>query len=266
MLHGERACALLERIAVRGEARNPDPLPLRLLGSGTAGFRGSPSTLWGMAMGLCVAGREVTDPVSIWRDYARRYPRTISEYDLGPAGEPDTLTLGEVLRMRVLNSTISDGEAEELADRAAELRCPWGDVPPGEGLIRADPDIPHGLFDKAARLYWHFTSDRISRVRITKVHKALHVKRPDMYPILDDRLRKLYSDRATLWVGKLARLHVTIDDSAPYWAAIRQDLVGNEAELDDYRCQLAADPDETIQQMAGLSKLRLLDIVAWMTC
>src|SRR5215470_2686183 len=129
-----------------------------------------------MAMGLCVAGREVTDPVSIWRDYARRYPRTISGYDLGPAGEPDTLTVDEILRMRVFNSSISDGEAKELADRAAEPRCPWGEVPPGEGLIRADPDIPRGLFDKAARLYWHFTSDRISRVRIAKVHKALHVK------------------------------------------------------------------------------------------
>lgn len=216
-------------------------------------------------MGLCVAGREINDPVTLWRDYARRYPRTVLEYDLGPAGKPDTLTLEEILRMRVFDSPISDGEAEELAGRAAERRCPWEDIPPGEGLVRADPDIPRGLFDKAARLYWHFTSDRISRLRIAKVHKALHVKRPDMYPILDDRIRKLYFSRAELWVGRLARLHVTIDDSAPYWAAIRQDLAGNAAELGDYRCQLAADPDETLQRMAGLGDLRLLDVVAWMT-
>jgi Family of unknown function (DUF6308) len=214
-------------------------------------------------MGLCIAGQTVSDPIAIWRDYDRRYPRAIRDYDFGPAGKPDTLTLGEILRMRVIDSDISDGEAEELADRAAERRCPWDDIPAGADLARADPDLPRGLFDKAARFYWHFTSDRISRPRIAKVHKALHLKRPGLYPILDDRLRKLYGDRAALWVGRLARLHVTIDDSAPFWAAIRQDLVGNEAELGDYRCQLAADPDESLRQLARLSDLRLLDIVAW---
>jgi hypothetical protein len=213
-------------------------------------------------MGLWIAGRIVDDPMSIWRDYARRYPRTIAEYDLGGHGYPDTITVEEARRTRIMNSRISDSECEELVARAAEPTCPWRNVSRHAELAHANPSVSGGLFDQAAQLYWYFTSRRIVGVRVAKVHKTLHIKRPDMYPILDDRLRNLYRERAALWVKKLDVLDVTIDDSPPYWAAIRQDLLGNEAELDDYQRHLAS-ADGSVRQMAELSKLRLLDIAAW---
>jgi hypothetical protein len=100
-------------------------------------------------------------------------------------------------------------------------------------------------------------------VRVAKVHKVLHFKRPGFYPILDDKVRNLYRESAQGWVGDLARLEVSIEDSPPYWAAIRQDLVCNRAQLDEYRRELKADGDEAVALMARLNNLRLQDIVAW---
>lgn len=215
-------------------------------------------------MALCIAGQEVDDPIPMWRDYARSYPRTIREYDLGQRGDPGHLTPEEAWRSRVINSRLTGNERDKLVARAAEPDCPWGDVPENADLAAADPTVPGEVFDAAARLYWYFTwPEGIPGVRVAKVHKILHLKRPKFYPILDDRLRELYRDRASEWVGELARLEVTIEDSPPYWAAIRQDLLCNQAQLDGYRHELVADGDEAVAPMVQLTNLRLQDIVAW---
>jgi Family of unknown function (DUF6308) len=214
-------------------------------------------------MGLCIVGRIVDDPMPIWRAYARRYPRTIREYDLSGHGDPDHLTAEEARRSRIINSRLTRRECEELVARAMRS-CPWRDVPQDAELSGADPAMQDEGFDKAARLYWHFTwPERIRGVGVAKVHKVLHIKRPALYPILDDTVRDLYKDSAVPWVSELGRLRVTIEDSPPYWAAIRQDLMENGARLDSYRSELAADGDGTVALMAQLTNLRLQDIVAW---
>jgi hypothetical protein len=87
--------------------------------------------------------------------------------------------------------------------------------------------------------------------------KAWHLVRDDK------RVRNLYRDHATPWVGELARLPVTIKDSPPYWAAIRDDLVFNGPQLRAYGQELSASADETAVLLAQLTNLRLQDIVAW---
>ena len=200
-------------------------------------------------MGLRIAGRTVDDPMTIWREYARSRPRTIRDYDRGGRGNPNYLTADEAWRSRIINSRLTRNECQQLAARAAALGCPWRDVPEDASLSGADPALQGGAFDKAARLYWHFTVPRIHGVRVAKVHKVLHIKRPALYPILDARVRNLYIESARPWVDQLTRLQVTIEDSPPYWAAIRQDLVCNEARLDAYQRELAADADETVARM-----------------
>lgn len=215
-------------------------------------------------MALSIAGSNVEDPMPIWRGYALCYPRTIREYDLGGRGDPNHLTADEAWRSRIINSRLTRSECAELIARAAEPRCPWRDVPDGADLSGADPDVRGGAFDKAASLYWYFIwPERIHGVGVAKIHKILHVKRPDLYPIFDIRVWELYRDTAKEWVNKLSRLEVGIDDSPPYWAAARRDLVCNEVRLEAYRHELAADDDRTIALMAQLTKLRLQDIVAW---
>jgi len=97
------------------------------------------------------------------------------------------------------------------------------------------------------------------------VHKILHLKRPGLYPILDNRIKRLYKPSAAAWPGRLQYLRgVTVTDSPPYWAAFREDLVRNHDPLEAYRTQLADDDNETIRLMAKLTRLRLQDIIAWM--
>jgi hypothetical protein len=159
---------------------------------------------------------------------------------------------------------MSRRERDELVRRAAEPDCPWDDVKGVADLADADPAVTGGEFDHAADLYWFFTSpERLRGVRVAKLHKVLHVKRPGLYPILDKRVRNLYRDHALEWVGKLARLRVTIKDSPPYWAAIRDDLVFNGPQLHEYRQAFSASDDEKTMLLAQLTNVRLQDIVAW---
>lgn len=198
-------------------------------------------------MGLYIAGSIVDDPRPIWRAYAAKYPRTIREYDMGGRGVSGQLTAGEAWRSRLINSRLTRRECNELVARAAEPGCPWHDVPADADLADADPGIPAGRFGKAAALYWHFTyPERIHGVAVAKVHKVLHLKRPGLYPILDAKVKRLYRNSARPWVTALDHLHVTIDDSPPYWAAIRHDLLCNRGRLDAYRQQLAKDSDQTV--------------------
>ena len=139
-------------------------------------------------------------------------------------------------------------------------------VPIGVDLADADPDIPGGLFASAAGLYWAFTwPDWISGVSVAKVHKILHLKRPGLYPILDDRIKGLYEPSAAIWPERLHYLEgLTAADSPPYWAAFREDLVRNHDPLEAYRSRLTEDDNEIVRLMAKLTRLRLQDIIAWM--
>lgn len=215
-------------------------------------------------MSLRICQHVVAAPMPMWRWYARNYPCTIHEYDLGDPGNPDVLTAAEAWRSRVINSRLTNAERDEVVRRA--VSAPWAGVPADADLIEADPLIPGGLFEDMASLYWSFTwPERISGVAVAKVHKILHPKRPALYPILDKRIKELYRPCAAAWTGRLGYLEgVAASDSPPYWAAFRDDLVRNRDSLEACRVQLADDDDETVRLMARLTCVRLQDIVAWM--
>lgn len=216
-------------------------------------------------MALRIADVTVDNPMPIWHAYARLYGGTIRGYDLRSPGDPNALTPDEAWCSRIIGSRMTRREQDEIVRRASEHSCPWSDVRADADLADADPAVTGGDFDHAAELYWYFTSpDRIPGVRVAKLHKVLHVKRPGFYPILDRRVRHLYRDHAKPWVGELRRLRVTLKDSPPYWAAIRDDLILNGPQLRAYRQELlSASDDETAAPLALLKDLRLQDIVAW---
>jgi hypothetical protein len=171
--------------------------------------------------------------------------------------------LTEAWRSRNIGSRLTLAERDALVKRAGEPGCPWDAVPAGADLADASPEVPDGLFARAAELYWHFTCPRMDGVRVAKVHKVLHIKRPALYPVLDSKVRGLYEDQARPWITKLGQLGVTAGDSPPYWAAIREDLLCNRAGIDTCRDKLATDSDPVVAMMAALSTLRLQDILAW---
>jgi Family of unknown function (DUF6308) len=88
---------------------------------------------------------------------------------------------------RIINSRLTHSERDQVVGRAA--CAPWASVQAGADLADADPAAPAGLFASTAKLYWAFTwPERISGVAVAKVHKILHLKRPGLYPILDERI------------------------------------------------------------------------------
>jgi hypothetical protein len=173
------------------------------------------------------------------------------------------LTAAEAYRSRIINSHLTKAESRELEERA--LGAPWECVPGDADLAEADPLSSAGLFSEMANLYWHFTwPKRVDGVRVAKVHKVLHPKRPRLYPIFDQYLRSLYERPATDWLGRLSHLHgITVNDSPQYWAAFRDDLVGSRDAVEGFCVELAEAGDEAVRSMAQLTGLRLLDIVAW---
>ena len=211
-------------------------------------------------MVLTVAGREISDPLQSWHDYAAR-TRTLAGYDLAGAGYPGRLTKDEIWRTRILSSRISHAECARLLERATT--APWQRVPANSDLADADPVQRDGLFDSAAALYWHFIIPRERGLGPAKIHKMLHVKRPALYPVLDSRIRRLYAAQARTWVSRLPEARS--GDSVTFWAAIRDDLVdaGNQAALRQYREDLRAGGHTA--RLAGLPNLRLFDIIAWQT-
>lgn len=211
-------------------------------------------------MALTVAGREISDPLVIWHDYAAR-TRTLLSYDLAGTGDPGRLTRDEIWRTRIVSSRISHAECARLLDRAAT--APWQGVPVSSDLADADPTRRGGLFDSAAALYWHFIIPREPGLGRAKIHKMLHVKRPALYPVLDRRIRRLYAAQARAWASRLPEARP--GDSVTFWAAIREDLVdtGNVAALTQHREEMRAGGHTA--RLAGLPDLRLLDIIAWQT-
>jgi hypothetical protein len=209
---------------------------------------------------LTVAGREISDPLEIWHDYAAR-TRTLLGYDLAGVGDPGRLTRDEIWRTRIISSRISHAECARLLDRANT--APWQRVPVNSDLADADPVRRGGLLDGAAALYWHFIIPREPGLGPAKIHKMLHVKRPALYPVLDRRIRRLYAAQAGAWGSRLPEARP--GDSVTFWAAIREDLVdaGNKAALTQHREDMGAGGHTA--RLAGLSDLRLLDVIAWQT-
>ena len=207
---------------------------------------------------LTIAGHTI-DPMPIWTDYAAR-SHTLDGYDLAGVGDPNILTAGEAWRTRIVASRLSRDEQSLVVARA--LDAPWSTVAADADLADADPQKRGGLFDRAAKLYWSFSTSHERGIGVAKIHKILHLKRPALYPVLDRRLRTLYAAQAQLWADQLLP-DTRRGDSVTYWAAIRDDLVdhGNRAALQGYRNSLRA--HDGLTKLAQLTDLRLLDIVAW---
>lgn len=214
-----------------------------------------------------IAGQRLNDPLGTLREYAEdaRLRRTLQEYDLPGPGDPTSITSEEAgRRTRRIASRVSNAQADWFARRSTEpeVVAAMEKVPVGAALADANPVVEGGLYDQADALYAAFSSDRPAYVGIGKLHKVLHIKRPALIPILDERLRRLYRTPARDWGRRLR--HERQLAGHGYWAAIRADLVddGNAAALPDCREQLQDDEGHG-QLLAKLSDLRLLDILAW---
>ena len=217
-----------------------------------------------MTIELRVAGRVVTDAVGELTEYGVRHHRTVARYDLGGVGDPDVLTLDEVVRTRIIASRISAAQAEWFVARAET--APWSAVPVDADLADADPMADGGLYAAGIGLDDHFRAAAPRGVGVAKIHKVLHLKRPALVPILDSHLLAAYGPLAT----SAAASRPALGARRLYWVAIRDDLTAdhNRDALGEVRRELASyvgdeERQARVRALARLSDLRLLDAVAW---
>lgn len=206
-------------------------------------------------MSLRVAGREVSEPMSVWADYARHQGSTVGKYDLPGPGRPDLLTEEEVWRSRAIVSHVTHVEKQEFP---AVWQAAGGPSLPADAHIRdADPVERGGMYDHVLQVVEAFVARK--GVRWTKAVKVLHIKRPHLFPILDSGLRELYEEAEAAYRVRNEQL---LPPGVCYWGAIRADVLDNQVALRGYRAELAAE-EGLLGRFAHLSDIRLLDMICW---
>lgn len=96
---------------------------------------------------------------------------------------------------------------------------------------------------------------------VAKISKVLHLKRPGLFPILDSKVMAVYRTQARA----AAALYPHRGRRALFWAAIRDDLCANldSGALPLFRSRLAQSETEHVRRIAGLTDVRLLDLLTW---
>lgn len=82
----------------------------------------------------------------------------------------------------------------------------------------------------------------------------------NLFPILDSRLVALYRAKAE----DAGRSYPELANGKKqlYWLAVREDVMENRSSLENVRGELRGHGMELVRAMAGLSDVRLLDILA----
>lgn len=207
---------------------------------------------------VSVAGRVVHDALDGLVGYAREHSGTVERYDLGKPGDPDVVSGDEVVRTRLINSRIGRRNREHFLRISAETTALLAAIPVTAHLRDADPAATGGLYDQALSVFDKYPT---AGVRLGKVSKVLHLKRPHLFPILDSRVVSAYREVAE----KAAARYPGRGYRRMYWAAVRDDVVApaNVAALASLRDLLRGHTDERAGRLAGLSDVRLLDILTW---
>jgi hypothetical protein len=174
----------------------------------------------------------------------------LANYDFGGTSAPDGVDAADIGRMvgsRMVG--LNAHEAAELIQQGSS--APWHGVPIDARLEDATPGSP--LYDSAMTLFDHFQA--ISGVKAAKATKLLVMKRPSLFPVIDDRVTALYKAAAASQVGAS---HRTI-------ASIRHDVCQPTTikALADLRRALLVNGNLKALRLAQLTGLRLRDVVLW---
>ncbi|MCW2770044.1 MAG: hypothetical protein JWR27_1477 [Aeromicrobium sp.] len=189
--------------------------------------------------------------------YARRFPRTLEIFDgIGRVeladSDPDRVTLADIGRLVVIDAQLRADDVPVLlgVDAGAQLAA----VPFDAKL--EDADYGGILWVAASDLLDRFTG--LEGVDRSKRSKLLHVKRPGMFFISDNRTGSAYQVVADAFAKDRD------DASLGYWEAAQADIVQPAfvelmGRLDDW----SVDSDSGTLRLGHLSRVRVLDIVCW---
>jgi Family of unknown function (DUF6308) len=194
------------------------------------------------------------------RAYARDHHQTVQFYDLGgdPAGQPgpgggsdpvNEVTLADLARLAAVGAYLGPDDFGRLLGAGAAAA--FAAVPATARLEDCAPGTD--LHQSAAALYDCFRADGIWRAKRSRL---LHIKRPWLIPIADNRVDIIYRQR-------VERTASALGETGAAWEVVREDLRDGAEDLAWLAGQLAADEDPAVQRAGRLTALRLLDILAW---
>ena len=212
---------------------------------------------------VIIASIEIADPPGQIASYVNCHGGSLEQYDLAGRGDPDTLTIEEIERTRIIRSRISRSQCQWMFEQAQRNEELWRAVPSHALLADADPVERGGLYDDACALFESFLHPRQRGIWWGKVSKVLHLKRPGLFPILDRRLRNFYREPARAAAVRYQPARPGVRHA--YWAAVRADATNpvNIVGLAELRHSLRTHPKALVRSSADLSDVRLLDILAW---
>jgi hypothetical protein len=170
----------------------------------------------------------------------------------GPGGGSDPVnevTLADLARLAAVGAYLGPDDFGRLlgADAAAAFAA----VPATARLEDCAPGTD--LHQAAAARYDCFRADGIWRAKRSRL---LHMKRPWLVPIADNRVDVIYRMRLEHTVAGPG-------ETGAAWEVVRADLRDGAEDLAWLAGQLATDEDPVVQRAGRLTALRLLDILAW---
>jgi len=209
---------------------------------------------------LTFAGHDVEEAQALaaLRSYADEHPATIAWYDYAGADAPpvavDGVQLADIGRLVVINAQLSADDAPGLL---APLPDALWDAVPRDADFRDLPEDPreHPVYLAASKLYSALTSRH--NIARTKATKLLHLKRPQLIPVVDSVAAEHYRQAADHLAARWGEPH------GQFWAAIWTDARANQAALRPVLDELAGDGGDRAR-LAALSPLRIHDVLVWL--
>jgi hypothetical protein len=164
----------------------------------------------------------------------------------------NAVSLGDVGRLVVINAGLAADDVATIMDIDASSE--FTAVPVSARLEDCDPASE--LYQASTALCEKYRLFRGSNIGPAKRSKLLHLKRPWLVPIADSRTISVYRRRADGWA---ARLGIAVG----HWEAIREDLIADTDDFEWLTMRLSEDQRPEFKRLGRLTRLRLLDILAW---
>ncbi|WP_067138901.1 DUF6308 family protein [Microtetraspora malaysiensis] len=168
-----------------------------------------------------------------------------------PPSASDVVELPDFGRLLLLGVSLTPDDVRSCL-MAAE-QAPWSSVPGDARLV----ETPYGgagtPYAHATLLYRHFRYRH--RLGVTIASAILHLKRPHLVPLLNDRILAFYSERAVDLAAS------SMSESPLYWEVFRRDLIDSAPGIDALRRKLGAADDAVSRALSRLSDVRLFGIV-----
>ncbi len=197
--------------------------------------------VWDAEAAAAFVARYLTTPAQNWA-----YPA----YDGYPGAPTDLVGPQDLFAPALLNAGLSLPSYYAFLNSLDEINTRLADVPTSVDLADADAEQVASV----ARVIGVLDDRAIPGVKLTKLSKVLHRKRPRIFPLYDEHIRRCYQEGPAAPVPPANRRW---EEFAALWLlAVRDDLASQGA---TWQSLAALTPDGG----PPITPLRALDIVGW---